>query len=236
MLPIASHSRWISSPPLRRIAPATPAPKTKSLLAALTMASVSISVRSPCWMTIFSASDFIVESIHISPVQLCLFLRGFLLPVVINAASRLAAPPSFLRVLPQQGIGTVLFAQRLMEILENSQPHIKPDEIDQLERSHGMIQPQLQRFVDIFGRRNPRFKHVERFVADQRVHARGDKSGRFVHDHYFLAHAPRHFAAGGHGFLGRLRRSYDFDELHFWHGIEEVHPDAAIARNRDVGK
>src|ERR1700688_227440 len=56
MLPIASHSRWISSPPLRPIAPATPPPSCRSLFAALTMASVSMSVRSPCWITIASAS------------------------------------------------------------------------------------------------------------------------------------------------------------------------------------
>src|ERR1700683_2046093 len=48
--PISLHSRWIVSPPFRRIAPATPPPNCRSLLAAFTMASVSISVRSPCWM------------------------------------------------------------------------------------------------------------------------------------------------------------------------------------------
>src|SRR5438105_9931881 len=59
MVPISLHSRWMASPPFRRIAPATPPPRIKSLFAALTMTSVSISVRSPCWMTILSASDFI---------------------------------------------------------------------------------------------------------------------------------------------------------------------------------
>src|SRR5690348_422532 len=62
MLPISLHSRWISSPPFRRMAPATPPPKIKSLFAALTMASVSISVRSPCWITILSASGFIASA------------------------------------------------------------------------------------------------------------------------------------------------------------------------------
>src|SRR5258708_4225579 len=54
MLPMASHSRWIASPPLRRIAPATPPRSCRTLFAALTMASTSISVRSPCMRTIFS--------------------------------------------------------------------------------------------------------------------------------------------------------------------------------------
>src|SRR3984893_18807549 len=54
MLPIALHFRWIASPPFRRMAPATPPPSCKSLFAALTMASTSISVRSPCIRIIFS--------------------------------------------------------------------------------------------------------------------------------------------------------------------------------------
>src|SRR5215472_943916 len=59
MLPISLHSRWMASPPLRRMAPATPPPRIKSLFAALTMASVSISVKSPCWMRILSARGFL---------------------------------------------------------------------------------------------------------------------------------------------------------------------------------
>src|SRR5260370_33110853 len=139
MLPIASHSRWISSPPLRRMAPATPAPRIKSLLAALTIESVAISVRSPCWITILSAIDFIVESIHFSPAQLCFSFRGFLFCVIVNATAALAPQPSFLNVLPQQGIRPVLFAQRLMQIFQNLQPHVQPHKINQLERSHGGI-------------------------------------------------------------------------------------------------
>ena len=46
---------WIASPPLRRITPARPPPSCRSLFAALTMASTSISVRSPCSKTILSA-------------------------------------------------------------------------------------------------------------------------------------------------------------------------------------
>src|ERR1700680_5337074 len=43
------------SPALRRMTPARPPPSLRSLLAALTMASTSLSVRSPCCNTIFSA-------------------------------------------------------------------------------------------------------------------------------------------------------------------------------------
>src|SRR5215813_2996428 len=49
--PSRSHSCWIVGPPLRRIAPATPAPSCKRVLAAFTTASTSASVMSPCWRT-----------------------------------------------------------------------------------------------------------------------------------------------------------------------------------------
>ena len=57
IVPISSHSAWICGPPLRRIAPATPPPSCRSLFAALTIASVSISVRSPCRISIRSARN-----------------------------------------------------------------------------------------------------------------------------------------------------------------------------------
>src|ERR1700730_2719916 len=53
--PISLHSRCTESPALRRITPARPPPSLRSLLAALTMASTSISVRSPCCKTILSS-------------------------------------------------------------------------------------------------------------------------------------------------------------------------------------
>src|SRR2546426_2919661 len=48
------------------MAPATPPPRIRSLLAALTMASVSISVRSPCVRMIFSSRVMATSSRRIS--------------------------------------------------------------------------------------------------------------------------------------------------------------------------
>ena len=45
--PILLHSSWIEGPPFFLIAPATPLPKMSSVLAALTITSVSNSVISP---------------------------------------------------------------------------------------------------------------------------------------------------------------------------------------------
>src|SRR5579862_1820323 len=57
IVPISLHSACIFGPPLRRIAPATPPPSCRSLFAAFTIASVSISVRSPCEIWIRCAKN-----------------------------------------------------------------------------------------------------------------------------------------------------------------------------------
>src|SRR5216683_4166024 len=98
--------------------------------------------------------DSLCEWFHrgINPFSLVrsyLFFCGFLLRVVVNAAPGLAPKPSFLNVLPQQGIGPVLFAKRLVEILENLKTHVETDEVDQLEGTHGVIQSEFQRLVDV---------------------------------------------------------------------------------------
>src|SRR2546421_568604 len=76
--------------------------------------------------------------------------------------------------------------------------------------------------------------HVESLVADQGVHARGDKPRSFVDDHDFLAHAASDLTAGGHGFIGSMRCPDEFDEFHFRYWIEEMHAHAAVTRNGDV--
>src|SRR3990167_541053 len=92
MGPILLHSSWIEGPPFRLIAPATPPPSIRSLFAAFTMASTSISVRSPCSIIIFSFTAppaFLVKIVlqdklrrdHISPLRQLLsgesaFLHG----------------------------------------------------------------------------------------------------------------------------------------------------------------
>ena len=98
-----------------------------------------------------------------------------------------------------------------MQIFEDIQPNIKANKIHQLERTHGMIQAQLQRLVDIFRRGDSRFQHVEGFIPNQRVDARSDKPRRFVDQYNFFAHAPRHFSARGHGFVGSVWSAHQLD-------------------------
>src|SRR5258708_6775431 len=102
-----------------------------------------------------------------------------------------------------------------MKILENLEPHVETDEVDQLEGTRGVIQSEFQRLVDVFGRGNSRLKHVESFVANQCVDARGDKTGSLVDDDDFLAHAASDFAAGSHRFIGRMPWPDQIGEVYF---------------------
>src|ERR1700739_2680187 len=100
MLPISLHSSWIDSPPLRRIAPATPARRMRSLFAALTMASTSMSVMSPCWMRMRSVKGFIVRF----PAGMGSWFRvlRIILTVIIHATARLAFEAAYPHVLLEQ--------------------------------------------------------------------------------------------------------------------------------------
>src|SRR6266850_1207513 len=117
------------------------------------------------------------------PGWLGLFLSGFLLRVIVDAAARFAAQASFLHILAQQGIGMILFAERAMQIFKNIEPHVETYKIHELEWAHRMIEAQLQGFVDVLRGCDAGFEHVKGFVADERIDARGDESRSLVDDH-----------------------------------------------------
>ena len=103
------------------------------------------------------------------------------------------------------------------------EPGVQPDEIDQLERAHRMIQPELERLVDVARRGDALHQHVERLVADAGVDARRDEARRFAHEDRLFPHPRRDLVDRVERRGRRLERLHDFDELHLVHGIEEVH-------------
>src|SRR6266850_3995340 len=145
-------------------------------------------------MTILSANGFTMDSLRF-PGRLRFFLSDSLLRVIVDTAARLAAKAPLLYVLAQQGIGTILFAECAVQIFKNIEPDVETHEIHQLKRTHRVIEAQLQRFVDVLRGRDSGFEHVKGFIANERVDARGDKSGSLVDDHNFFSHPARDFAA-----------------------------------------
>src|SRR5229473_727382 len=73
-----------------------------------------------------------------------------------------------------------------------------------------------------------------RWIFSLRVISSWNQSILFIDDYNFLPHPARDFAAGGHRFIRSMRRPHQFDESRLRHRIEEMHADAAIARNGDV--
>src|SRR5262245_53662379 len=65
--------------------------------------------------------------------------------VLVHAAPDLLAQPSRLDVLHEQGRGSVLLAQALLQELHHGQAGVEADQVHELERAHGMVQTQLER-------------------------------------------------------------------------------------------
>src|SRR6516164_9022490 len=81
-------------------------------------------------------------------IDLFLVLR-LLLGIFIYSPPRLAAQPSSFDVLHHQRRWTELLAEALMQIFEDMQTSIQPDQIHHLEWTHRMIQSKLERLVDV---------------------------------------------------------------------------------------
>src|SRR4030095_4141659 len=113
---------------------------------------------------------------------------GPALPVVVDPLPRLPAEAAGLYVLLEQRAGAVLLAQGLVQEAEDLEPGIEAHQIDELEGTHRMVEPALQRLVDVGGRGDTFLQHVEGFVPDQRVHPRRDEARRLVDLDRFLSH------------------------------------------------
>src|ERR1700680_2736683 len=186
------------------MAPATPPPCRRSLFAALTMASTSISVRSPFSSTTFSAMPIHAparRAVLPAPSSILLLLRR---GIVVDAAAGFAPEPPGLHVLREQRAGAVLFTQRLVKIFEDAEAHVETDQVHGFEWAHGVVQAELQGLVNVGRAGDAGFQHMERLVADHGVNSAGDEPRRFAYHHDFLAHPPAHLAAGRQRRFGGL--------------------------------
>src|SRR6185437_12294502 len=112
-----------------------------------------------------------------------------LLGVLVNTATALSSESSSFDVLHQEWRRAVLVAQSSMQVFEDMQAGVEAHQVHQFKGAHRMVQPELQRLVDVAGRSNSLLQHVERFVADHRIDAAGDESRRLANDDHFLTHS-----------------------------------------------
>src|SRR5262245_28592213 len=106
--------------------------------------------------------------------------------VIVDAAAGLPAQAPGLDVLHHEVVRAIALAQRLVQELEDRQPRVEPDQIDELERPHRVVEPELERLVDVACAGHTLLEHAERLVADERVHPRGDEARCLAHDHRLL--------------------------------------------------
>src|SRR5262245_22287141 len=111
--------------------------------------------------------------------------------VLVDALSHFLAEPARLDVFHEQRTGAIFLAKRFVKEIENTQARIETHEINHLEWTHGMIQTELERLVDIAGARYAFLQHEECFVTDDCIDSGCDEARRFLHFHGFFAHLLR---------------------------------------------
>src|SRR5438067_3658456 len=72
-----------------------------------------------------------------------------LVGIFVDTFSDFFPKSSCFYVFHQERARTILFAERLMEKIEDAQPGIQTDQVDHLKRPHRMIQTEFDGFIDI---------------------------------------------------------------------------------------
>src|SRR3989441_5320473 len=121
-----------------------------------------------------------------------------------------------------------LFAEGLVKEIQNAEARVETDKIDHFEWTHRMVQPKLQRLVDVAGAGNAFLQHVERLVADEGVDPRRHETWRLPYFNGLFPHFSRNRFDGLKGFVVRLEAANDLDELHFVNRVEKVHPNELL--------
>src|SRR4030095_869245 len=116
--------------------------------------------------------------------------------VIVYAFAHFASEPSFADVLGEQRARPILLAERAVQILEDAETRVEADQIDELERTHRVVQSELERLVDVTWRGDAFHEDVGRRVSQARVDARRDEPRRLVHQDGLLPHPHRHLLYG----------------------------------------
>ena len=123
-----------------------------------------------------------------------------------------------------------------MQVFENVQACVEPDEVNHLERAHRVVEAELHRFINIRSRGDALLQHVKRLIAYHGVDAAGDKTGRLFDSDSLFSHAATHLNCRRNRIGISFQPSHNFEQLHLVHRIEEVHAQAlgrAVGHGRD---
>src|SRR4029077_3764852 len=105
---------------------------------------------------------------------------------------------------------------------------VEADEIEERQWSHGMSATELHGIVDVFDGAHALLERANGVEEIGHEKAIDDESGAVVGSHRSFAE----LGADTHHFFIHRRiggdRSYNFDELHDWHGIEKMQSDKTL--------
>ena len=88
-----------------------------------------------------------------------------------------------------------------------------------------MRHSKLHHGIDVLWFRNSLHDAVDRLIYHRHEDTIRDETREVIHFNWSLADFLRKFFHDGIYLVGRCNTANDLDKLHYWHRIEEVHPD-----------
>ena len=122
-----------------------------------------------------------------------------------------------------------------MHVFEDVKARIQANQVHQFEWTHGMVEAELQGFIDVLRRSNSFLQHVEGFIPNHRVDAAGDEPGDSFDDDDILAHSLAHFGCRHQRVLIGFEAADNFEQLHFVDWVEEMHANTLLGAIADAG-
>src|SRR6266576_1977041 len=122
-----------------------------------------------------------------------------------------------------------------MQVFQDVQTSVEPNQINHFKGTHGMVQPQFKSLVDILRAGDALLEHVEGFVADHGINPAGDKARGFFDDNNFFPHAAAYIGYRGQGIVVGFERAHHFEQLHFVYRVEEVHANTLLRAVGNAG-
>src|ERR1700676_1687476 len=156
--------------------------------------------------------------------------QSTLLIIYIKSAARFAAEIAGINVLLQQRARPILVvAEHPMHHLHDREAGVQPNQVSQLERTHRLIGSELHRGVDIRDPADSFVHRVNRFVNHREQHAIDDESREILRGNRSLAEVLGEDAGLLKSRLRGRESADNFDQLHRWHRVHEMHPDDAVS-------
>src|SRR5690606_34387685 len=146
--------------------------------------------------------------------------------VVVEALPGLPAQPTRFDHVVDQWCGLEAIAVTFFECREDVVEGVETVEVTELERAHGMVEPQAHRLVDVLDGTQAGFEYPDALEPQGRRDPAGQESGAVLAAYvHFTIETLGERACPGEGVVSCLQPSDEFDQTHHHRRVEEVDPD-----------